>query len=418
MSAQAPSKSEQQLVAHVDQHLGEGKALLERVVNVNSGSLNLAGVRAVGDLFRAELDALGFKTRWVDGAAFQRAGHLIAERGTKGPKVLLIGHLDTVFEQDSPFQKLQWKGDSAAAGPGVTDMKGGDVIMIQALKALAASGQLDRLQVTVVLTGDEELTGEPQELARQALREAARGVDYALGFEDADGDPRHIVIARRGTTSWELKVKGHAAHSSQIFQPEVGAGAIYETARILDGWRRQLGGDPLVTFSPGVMVGGTTVAFDEAQSHGTAAGKDNVVAQDAVITGDLRTISVAAREQAKATMRKVVADSLPHTSAELTFEDGYPPMAPTEGNQKLLALIDQVSRDLGQGPVTKVDPSKAGAADVSFVADLVPAVIDGLGLKGSGGHTVLEVADMTTFPLQIKRTAVVLARLAEARKST
>ncbi|HKV72870.1 MAG TPA: M20/M25/M40 family metallo-hydrolase, partial [Gemmatimonadales bacterium] len=173
MAAQTTSKSEQQLVAHVDQHLGEGKALLERVVNVNSGSLNLAGVRAVGGLFRAELDALGFKTRWVDGAAFQRAGHLIAERGTKGPKVLLIGHLDTVFEQDSPFQKLEWRGDSAAAGPGVTDMKGGDVIMIQALKALAASGQLDRLQVTVVLTGDEELTGEPQELARQALREAA-----------------------------------------------------------------------------------------------------------------------------------------------------------------------------------------------------------------------------------------------------
>jgi glutamate carboxypeptidase len=93
-------------------------------------------------------------------------------------------------------------------------------------------------------------------------------------------------------------------------------------------------------------------------------------------------------------------------------------MAPTEGNRKLLALVDQVSQGLGQGPVTEVDPSRAGAADVSFVADLVPAVIDGLGLKGTGGHTVEEVADMNTFPVQIKRTALLLSRLARLTPAT
>lgn len=418
LSAQAPSKSEQQLVAHVDQHLGEGKTLLERVVNINSGTMHFAGVKKVAEVFRAEFEALGFTVKWIDGMRFGRAGHLVAERGGKGPRVLLIGHMDTVFEEDSPFQAFKWVGDTAAAGPGVTDMKGGDVIMIQALKALKASGELDKLRVTVVLTGDEENSGEPQDAARQALRDAARGVDYAIGFEDADGDPRHIVIGRRGTVGWTLKVHGHPAHSSQIFREENGPGAIYEAARILNEWRLKLGGDPLVTFNPGVILGGTTVTYDGAQTKGTAFGKDNVIAGQVIATGDLRTISAEARERAKNIMRQVVADSMPHTGAEILFEDGYPPMAPTEGNRKLLALVDQVSQALGQGPVTEVDPSRAGAADVSFVADLVPAVIDGLGLKGSGGHTVEEVADMTTFPVQIKRTALLLSRLARLTPAT
>jgi glutamate carboxypeptidase len=367
----------------------------------------------VGDIFRAELDALGFTTRWIDGAPFNRAGHLVAERGNKGPKVVLIGHLDTVFEPESPFQKLTWIGDTAANGPGVLDMKGGDVIMLQALKALAAAGALDRLRITIVLDGDEELTGEPQELARQALRDAAQGADAALGFEDADGDPRHIVIARRGTSSWTLKAKGTPAHSSQIFRDDIGPGAIFEIARILDGWRSRLAGEEFLTFNPGVVLGGTLVDYDAGHSGGTAFGKDNVIAELATATGDLRTISVGQREQAKVAMQAVVDDSLAHTSAVLTFEDGYPPMAPTEGNRRLLALYDTVSQDLGFGPVSAVDPNRAGAADVSFIADLVPMIIDGLGMKGHGDHTVDEYADMASFPMQIKRAAVVLSRLAK-----
>lgn len=414
VEAQTLSSTERQIVASVDAHMGDARALLERVVNINSGTMNFAGVRAVGDIFRAELDALGFTTRWIDGAPFQRAGHLVAERGSKGPKVVLIGHLDTVFEPESPFQKLTWIGDTAANGPGALDMKGGDVIMLQSLKALAAAGQLDRLRITVVLDGDEELTGEPQDLARQALRDASQGADAALGFEDADGDPRHIVIARRGTSGWTLKARGTPAHSSQIFQDEVGDGAIFEIARILDGWRTRLAGEEFLTFNPGVALGGTLVSYDADHSGGTAFGKDNVVAEWATATGDLRTISVGQREQAKVAMQSVVNDSLPHTSATLAFEDGYPPMAPTEGNRQLLSLYDSVSQDLGFGPVSAVDPRRAGAADVSFIADIVPRIIDGLGMKGHGDHTVDEYADMSSFPTQIKRAAVVLSRLAKS----
>ena len=412
-SSQLLSPTETRMVADVDAHRQQSIDLLVRVVNINSGTMNFAGVREVGAIFRAELDALGFATRWENGDAFGRAGHLIAERQGKGsePKVLLIGHLDTVFEPDSPFQRFEWLNDSTARGPGAIDMKGGDVIIVAALKTLAAAGALDRLGVTVVMTGDEESAGEPLALARQALVHAAQGADAALGFEDADGSPVRIVVARRGAGSWALQVTGTPAHSSQIFREDIGPGAIFAMAHILDGFRERMGGEQYLTFNPGVVLGGTMVDFDAAQSRGTAFGKENVIAEHAVATGDLRTLSPEQWEKAKATMHAVVAEPLPHTEAVLTVDNGYPPMAPTEGNYRLLAMYDRVSQDLGFGPVTAVDPSRAGAADVSFVAGTVPMIVDGLGLKGHSDHTTDETADMRTLTMQIKRAAVLMNRI-------
>src|SRR5687767_9130877 len=128
----APSAVEQAVVRAVDARAAEHLALLERVVNVNSGTMNFAGVRQVGDILGGELAALGFRTRWVDGAPFKRAGHLVAEHPGPGPKLLLIGHLDTVFEPNSPFQRFERLDDSTARGPGIIDMKGGDVIRVAA----------------------------------------------------------------------------------------------------------------------------------------------------------------------------------------------------------------------------------------------------------------------------------------------
>src|SRR3970040_1842178 len=107
-------------------------------------------------------------------------------------------------------------------------MKGCDRTIIQALKALNAVGALKGMDVTVVMTGDEEDPGEPQSAAREALVVAAKGKDIAIGFEDGDMNPKTAIIARRGTTSWQLRVKGTPAHSSQIFRKDVGAGAIFE----------------------------------------------------------------------------------------------------------------------------------------------------------------------------------------------
>src|SRR6266571_3127516 len=148
------------------------------------GMLNPEGVREVGRIFRAEFDKLGFTTRWVDlPPAVQRAGHLVAAReGKQGKRLLLIGHLDTVFEKDSPVQRWERKGDRIR-GPGVSDMKGGDVIIVEALRALAKLHALDNTSITIVFTGDEEKPGSPLEVARAELVSAAKRSDLALGFE-------------------------------------------------------------------------------------------------------------------------------------------------------------------------------------------------------------------------------------------
>lgn len=411
----ALSRTERSLVRAVDQQEGQGFALLERVVNINSGTLNFAGVKAVGAVFRAQLDSLGFKTSWLDGASFKRAGHLVAMHPGKGPRILLIGHLDTVFEPDHPFQKFERLDDSHARGPGIIDMKGGDVIIIQTLKALASVGALKDLNVTVVMTGDEERSGEPLTAARAALVDAAKGADYAIGFEDGDGDPGHAVVARRGSSQWELVVKGIPAHSSQIFQPEVGAGAIYEVSRILTEFYRRLSTEPNLTFNPGLVLGGTAVQYDAPNAKGTAAGKDNVVAEHAAASGDLRALTPEQYANAKRVMQEIAAASLPQTSATLTFDDGYPPLAPTDANRALLAQYAKASRDAGLGDVSAVDPRRAGAADVSFVATEAKAIIDGVGMRGKDGHTANETADLSRFTAQIKRMALLLSRLQKSQ---
>ncbi len=165
--AASPSLSaeERALTAFIDRENPHALALLERIVNINSGTMNLKGVREVGAVLRPEFDATGFRPEWVDGARFERAGHLVAEHPGPGPRILLIGHLDTVFEPDSPFQRFEPIGATAAKGPGITDMKGGNVVMLQALKALHATGALKSMNVVVVLTGDEEAAGRMAALA-------------------------------------------------------------------------------------------------------------------------------------------------------------------------------------------------------------------------------------------------------------
>jgi glutamate carboxypeptidase len=407
----ALTKQERAVARAVDSHNAAALALLERTVNINSGSLNFAGVRRVGDIFRAQYDSLGFATRWVDGAAFHRAGHLVAEHPGPGPKILLIGHLDTVFEPSSPFQKFTMLNDSTATGPGVIDMKGGDVIALYALRALKDAGLLAKMNVTVVYHGDEEESGTPLSLARKALIDAAHGATAALGFEDAAGDPHTLVISRRGDDGWTLRTTGVPAHSSQIFTSEVGAGAVYEASRILDQFYQKLSSEQYLTFNPGLALGGTSVTPDSSGTEGSAAGKSNVVAKEMFVTGDLRTLSPEQLAHARKTMTDIVADHLPHTTAEITFADGYPPMAPTDGNRKLLAMYSKVSTDLGFWPVTAVDPSRAGAADVSFVASMVPMAVDGLGLSGHDDHTEKETADLRMLPVQTKRAAVLMYRL-------
>jgi glutamate carboxypeptidase len=407
------SPRERAVSAAVDQHNAEALSLLEQLVNINSGTMNFAGVRAVADVLRPRLEALGFTTRWVDGAAFHRAGHLVAEHPGPGPKLLLIGHLDTVFEPDNPFQKFERLDDSTARGPGVIDMKGGDVVGLYALRALQDAGLLARMHVVFVFDGDEEDAGSPLSAARSALEQAAQGAVAGMGFEDGAGDPRSAVISRRGDIGWTITTTGVPGHSGQIFGDEIGAGAVFEGSRILDQFYAKLAGQRYLTFSPGLAVGGTAAEVDSTETTGSAAGKRNVVAQRMTVLGDLRTLSPEQLTATQKAMRAIVAQHLPHTSATITFHDGYPPMAPTDGNRRLLAIYDRASRDLGFGPVAAVDPSRAGAADVAFVASRVPMLIDGIGLSGHDDHSAMETADLSKLPSQTKRAAITMWRLTQ-----
>lgn len=411
LMSQKLTNVEKKLIRTVEENNTEAIAFLEKVVNINSGTLNKEGVKKVGTIFKTAFEQIEFDSKWIEmPSEMNRAGHLFAETtGKKGKKLLLIGHLDTVFEEDSPFQEFKRINDSTAHAPGGNDMKGGDVIVLYALKALHQQGLLKDAQIIVAFTGDEESTGKPLSISRKDLVDAAKRSDIALGFETSTGF-NYATVARRGASGWEVKVKGKRAHSSGVFNERVGAGAIFEMSRILNGFYEDVRGEEFLTFNPGVIMGGTFVEFDTATSKGEVFGKSNVVAQTAVVKGGLRFISEEQKEAARNKMRAIVKENLPHTSAEISFTDSYPAMPPSESNQELLAELNKVSLDLGQGEVKAYDPGKRGAADTSFVAAYV-ACLDGLGTMGTGAHTPEETVNLKTVEALTKRTALFLYRL-------
>ncbi|MEP1305275.1 MAG: M20/M25/M40 family metallo-hydrolase, partial [Balneola sp.] len=407
------SPTESKILTNVESNNAEALDLLIKLVNMNSGTMNFEGVEKVGSELRKEFDELGFETSWEDGAEFNRAGHLVAKHfgNNDAPKILLIGHLDTVFEKDSPFQNSEMIDKNTMKAPGIADMKGGDVIMLYALKALKESGQLDNMNIWAVFTGDEEYSGSPLTLSKKALIDAAKWADIAIGFENGDGNPATANISRRGSIKWELKTEGNPAHSSQIFREDVGAGAIFEASRILNAFYEELRSEEFLTFNPGMIIGGTTIEHDEVNKSGTAFGKDNVVSKEVTVSGDLRGLSPEQVERVKRKMQQIVSNNRPQTKATLTFYPGYPPMAPTDGNRELLSIYSELSEDLGQGKVVAVNPLKAGAADVSFTADYVDMAIDAVGMSGADDHTVNETGYIPALLSQTQRAAILLYRL-------
>jgi len=410
LEAQKLSRIEKKIVQKVKTYEVESVAFLEKVVNINSGTMHLEGVRAVGREFNSAFKAINFNTEWIEmPIEMNRAGHLFASiKGSKGKKLLLIGHLDTVFEADSPFQTFQRK-DSIAYAPGGNDMKGGDVVILYALKVLHELNLLNDRTITVAFTGDEESTGKPLSISRKDLIEAAKISDIALGFETATGF-NNATIARRGASGWKVETAGKRAHSSGVFSERTGAGAIFEMSRILHQFYQEVRGEQYLTFNPGNILGGTFVDYDKMKSSGTAFGKTNVVAQTAVVHGGLRFISEEQKENARRKMRTIVANNLPSTTATITFTDSYPAMGPTTANRELLDELSLVSEALGYGKVAAYDPGKRGAADISFVADYVNG-LDGLGSMGTGAHTPQETVNLATFNALIQRTAVFIYRL-------
>jgi glutamate carboxypeptidase len=408
----ALSPAEQKMVATVDANTERTITLLERLVNQNSGTNNIDGVTRVAEMLRPEFEALGFKVRWIPQGQVGRAGHLFAEHmGKKGTKrLLLIAHLDTVFEPDSPFQSFTREGD-IARGPGVGDNKGGIVIILAALQAMKAAGTLKDANIVVALTGDEEEAGSPRSTARADLVAQGKRADVALDFEGLvriDGKDMGS-IARRSSNTWTLTTRGQTGHSSGIFSERMGDGAVFEMSRILAAFRTELP-EPSLTFNVGLLAGGERVDIDRDGVRAHVTGKSNIVPPMAVAVGEFRSLSPQQSERVIAKMNAIVARNAPKTGAELVFNDPYPPMAPTEGNRAVLARLNGVNRDLGLPEMPELDPLRRGAGDIGFVAADVDSLA-GLGPAGSGDHTERELVDLKSLPLQARRAAILMTRL-------
>jgi glutamate carboxypeptidase len=402
----------------IDAHADDAVALLKETVDIPSGSLNVAGVRKVGDVMKRELQAVGLETEWVDmPAAMNRGGHLFGRKDGEGKKFLLIGHLDTVFEEEDGNRPFERDGD-IARGHGVYDMKTGNVIIVYALRALQQIGALADIPITVAYTGDEEKSGRPLSISRKEFIEAGQWADIALGFEEAMyfDDTDWATVARRSSSRWILTVEGKQSHSSNIFNKETGAGAIFEAARILNAFYDEVRGQEHLTFNAGTIQGGTEVEYDSGKNRGSTFGKTNVVPRKVVVHGGMRTISTEQLEWARATMQAIVADNHPHTSATITFADSYPPMSPTEGNLALQRELSAINVALGRQPMPALDPSRRGAADISYVAPYTDALA-GLGGIGGGGHTPDEFVYLSSLPLAIKRAAILIYRVSQERSA-
>lgn len=418
LAAAPPTRTEQAMIAAVDAEQARHLGLLEQLVNQNSGTRNLKGVRAVHDMLVPEFEALGFKVRWVDQSAVGRAGHFIAEhKGRKGTKrLLLIGHLDTVFELDHPFQKFERVSAEKVKGPGAADDKGGVVAMLAALRAMHQAGTLKDANIEVVLTGDEEEAGLPLSIARADLIAAGKRADVALDFEglsQEDGPEGTKVdmgsIARRSAGNWKVTVTARSGHSSGIFSSSAGEGAIYPLAAILAAFRKELP-EPNLTFNVGMVVGGASARIADSGANGDATGKTNIIPGVAMAMGDVRALSRESIQRSEAKMREIVARPFNGGQATLVFEDKYPPMAPTAGNRALLAKLNSVNTTLGLAEMAALDPLKRGAGDVSFVAADVDSLV-GLGPASSGDHTAEETVDVPSLWRQAKRAALLMARL-------
>lgn len=411
LKSQQLSDAEKKVVDEIRREFNASVELLKQSANINSGSLNIKGVKEVGALYARELEKAGFTCTWIPMPdSIKRAGHLVAERkGKKGKRLFLIGHLDTVFEPDMPFTPFTMINDSTATGQGVNDMKGGDVIMIKALQSLHHQGLLDDVTITAYFTGDEERGGDPVSVSRGDFIARAKNHDIAIGFEGASG-LNTIATARRGSSGWTLQVNAKTGHSSAIFKEMAGYGAIYEAARIINEFRTTLSSEKYLTFNPGLIIGGSEMSYDANKASGSAIGKDNIISPAVTVTGDLRFLTEPQKENARKTMREIVSRNLSGTSATIVFEDGIPSMAPTAGNAAVLTVIDGISKDLGKGPSFAGDPGSRGAGDISYIAAYLDCV-DGLGASGKGAHAPGETINLKDLTFLTQRAALLIHRL-------
>lgn len=384
------------------------ESTLQEWVDANTGSLNLAGLQKFSARLAERLKALGFEVESREGGEIElpgagklRTGPLVVGRraprvsGETAPTVLLVGHYDTVFEPDAPFQRFERiPGDpSRAVGPGVSDMKGGLVILFEVLSALAESGDLDRAGWTVLLNADEEIGS----LASRATIEAeARKAERGFVFESAQ-DGGSMVRSRAGVGQFQLRVQGVPAHAGSAH--ERGRSAIRALAAKILAVEALTDYDRGITLNVGTVQGGS---------------KRNIVPDVAEAAIDLRYRDAASGEQARAKLEEIArADDLPGTRGELSGALHRPPKPQDPEVDRLIAEYDAIARALALDPP---EPRHSGGGtDGSLMGAVGLATLDSVGAAGGRAHTEEEFVDLASLPVRAASVAILLRRLVRAQ---
>lgn len=365
---------------------------LERLVNIDCGSYTAEGVNQVADFVADALGELGADVRRIPHEPSE-GGHqlgdlVIATLPGDGPPLLLIGHMDTVFDPGTAAQRPYRSEAGRAYGPGVTDMKAGLLAGLHAIAALREAG--DRPAITFVANPDEEI-GSP--FSTPYIRELAPEHAAALVLEcaRANGD---IVSSRKGIADYHLTLTGRAAHAG--VEPEKGRSAILEAAHQVLALHALNGRWPTVTVNAGVIEGGT---------------RPNVVAERCELKVDLRAATIDAFDAAAAEVERIAATpTVDGVSVALRRIAGHPPMEKSDASAQLVDLAISIARDLG---FTLSDAATGGASDANTCAALGVPTLDGLGPVGGDDHSVDEWLDLSSVVPRTTLLASLIGRIGE-----
>jgi glutamate carboxypeptidase len=381
------------LLEAVEARLSRYLAELEALVNIDCGSFTPAGVNRVADLVAAALEELGSTVERIPHApaADERqlgdliVGHLPGD----GPRRLLIGHMDTVFEEGTAAERPYKVDADRALGPGASDMKGGLLSGLHALAALHATGE--RPAVTFVANPDEEIGSI---FSGEHIRRLAPAHDVSLVLECARASGA-IVSARKGIADLELTFTGRAAHAG--VEPEKGRSAILAAARQVVALHQLNGRWPNVTLNAGVIAGGT---------------RPNVVPAECRVQLDLRAATADAFDAARAEVERLAADSpVEGVTSAVRELASHRPMEKTPATARLAELAVTIAGELG---FALTDAATGGASDANTTAGLGVPTLDGLGPIGGDDHSADEWLDLASVVPRTTLLATLIARVGEA----
>ncbi|AZC30189.1 Glutamate carboxypeptidase [Pseudomonas chlororaphis subsp. piscium] len=388
LATQAIAEPHPQVQNDAQQYQGDALKLLERLVNIDSGSGYEAGLNQVSDIAIAELKKLGASIEKVPNGAAGGSHVLATLKGTGKARILLMAHMDTVFKEGTAAERPFRIQDGRAYGPGVMDDKGGIVAGIYALKVLDNLKFKDYAQITFLLDASEE-TGS--EIATELIKKTAKAHDVTLNLEPgrpADG----LVVWRKGSATALVEVKGKAAHAGVA--PELGRNAAMEAAHQI----LQLG-------KLGDEAKKTTINFTVLK----AGDRTNVIPDQAIAKADVRAavpeeFDRIEKDLARVSANKLIAD----TEVKTTLQRGLPPMPQTEKSDALVAMAQGIYGELGRKLTIE---GSGGAADSSLSAGVGTPTLDGFGIVGGNIHTPEEYAEVESVAPRIYLLARMIMEL-------